>query len=381
MRKRSGLIVEGVGSVTAPLLTVENLSKRFGAVQAVDDVSFEIDAGAFFALLGPSGCGKTTIMRMIAGFEEPDTGRILIDGEDVVAHPPHKRPVNMMFQSYALFPHMSVAKNIAFPLRRQGKASGVVAERVRDMLRLVQLEGLGERRPHQLSGGQKARVALARALAARPRLLLLDEPLSALDRKMREETQFELMQVQRDLGVAFLVVTHDQNEAMAMAQRIAVMRQGRIEQIGAARDVYEHPASAWLASFIGDANLIDAMVSGEAETADAGALHLLCDASGITLQADASHVFGDRPAIGARVKIAVRAERVLLTRIKPDAINVLQGEIVEAAYLGDMTVLRVACVNGVAMRVARLNAVGDAFARGEFAYVSWPVDAARILTR
>ncbi len=367
--------------MTAPLLTVEHLGKRFGAVQAVDDVSFDIDAGEFFALLGPSGCGKTTIMRMIAGFETPDTGRIFIDGEDIVAKSPHKRPVNMMFQSYALFPHMSVAKNIAFSLRRQGKTSSIIEHRVLDMLRLVQLEGLGERRPHQLSGGQKARVALARALAARPRLLLLDEPLSALDRKMREETQFELMQVQRDLGVAFIVVTHDQNEAMAMAQRIAVMRAGRIEQIGPARNLYENPASAWVAGFIGDANLIDASVSGEAMSADAGALHLLCNASGATLQIDARNIAGDRPPTGERVKIAVRAECVLLSRAKPEEINVLHGEIVEAAYLGDMTMLRVACTNGIKLRVARLNAAGDTFARGETVFVSWRADAARVLTR
>ncbi|MDP2354948.1 MAG: ABC transporter ATP-binding protein [Beijerinckiaceae bacterium] len=367
--------------MTAPLITVEHLGKRFGAIQAVDDVSFRIDAGEFFALLGPSGCGKTTIMRMIAGFETPDTGRILINGEDVVAQPPHKRPVNMMFQSYALFPHMNVARNVAFSMRRQGLAAGAVEERVREMLRLVQLDGLGERRPHQLSGGQKARVALARALAARPRLLLLDEPLSALDRKLREETQFELMQVQRDLGVSFLVVTHDQNEAMAMAQRIAVMRDGRIEQTGAARDIYERPDTAWIAGFIGDANLIDAVASSPEDSFDEGEPHIVCDASGVAMRINARNVAGERPAKGARVKVAVRAERVALSRAQPDADNVLAGEIVESAYLGDMTMLRMACTNGITLRIARISASGETFERGGSVFASWPADAARMLIR
>lgn len=367
--------------MTAPLLSVEHIGKRFGAVRAVDDVSFRIDAGEFFALLGPSGCGKTTIMRMIAGFEAPDTGRVLIDGEDTIAQPPHKRPVNMMFQSYALFPHMNVANNIAFPLRRHGMASGAIEERVRDMLRLVQLGGLGERRPHQLSGGQKARVALARALAARPRLLLLDEPLSALDRKLREETQFELMQVQRDLGVAFLVVTHDQSEAMSMAQRIAVMRDGRIEQTGAARDVYEYPDTAWIAGFIGDANLIDAVVSGNEESSSAGAPHIVCDSSGVAVRINHQNIAGEQPAKGACIKIAVRAERIALSRVRPEADNVLQGEITEFAYLGDMTMVRMTCANGITLRIARLSASGEAVRRGDAVFASWPADAARVLTR
>ncbi len=367
--------------MTAPLITVEHVGKRFGAIQAVDDVSFCIDSGEFFALLGPSGCGKTTIMRMIAGFETPDTGRILINGEDVVAQPPHKRPVNMMFQSYALFPHMNVAKNVAFSLRRQGMASGAVEDRVREMLRLVQLDGLGDRRPHQLSGGQKARVALARALAARPRLLLLDEPLSALDRKLREETQFELMQLQRDLGMAFLVVTHDQSEAIAMAHCIAVMRDGRIEQMGSARDIYETPDSAWIAGFVGDANLIDAIVSGDENSFDQSAPHIVCDSSGVTMRINARNLAGEKPANGARVKIAVRAERVGLSCAQPDADNVLVGEIVEFAYLGDMTMFRMACENGITLRIARLSASGEFFKRGDAVFASWPADAARVLTR
>jgi putrescine transport system ATP-binding protein len=242
------------------ILSFDNVSKRFGAVAAVDAVSIDIAPGEFFALLGSSGCGKTTLMRIAAGFETPDEGRVLIGGVDVTDTPPHRRPVNMMFQSYALFPHMSVEDNIAFGLRREGLARETVATRVGEMVRLAQLQGLEKRRPDQLSGGQKQRTALARALAKRPKLLLLDEPLGALDRKLREETQFELMDIQKKLGTAFVVVTHDQDEAMAMADRIAVMRAGRIEQIGAPHDIYERPKSRYVAEFIGEINLFEGRV-------------------------------------------------------------------------------------------------------------------------
>ncbi|MBX9758153.1 MAG: ABC transporter ATP-binding protein [Beijerinckiaceae bacterium] len=371
--------------MTAPLIEVDALVKRYGAVRAVDDVSFHIDSGEFFALLGPSGCGKTTLMRLIAGFETPDAGRILIDGRDIAMQPPHRRPVNMMFQSYALFPHMSVEKNIGFSLRRQGMAAGEMAERVREMLRLVQLEGLGARRPDQLSGGQKARVALARALAARPRLLLLDEPLSALDRKLREETQFELMQVQRDLGIAFLVVTHDQDEAMAMAQRIALMREGRIEQIGAAREIYERPVSRWAASFIGDANLVDAQVREVIEdgSGEGRVRRTICDASGATLVTHerVEQGAGPAPAVGSHVSIAVRAERIAISDVAPADRNVLEGEIAEGAYLGGVSTWRVTCREGLTMRVSRMSADGQAFTRGQRVYLTWPPEAARVLTR
>jgi len=361
--------------MSEPLIEVDRLVKRFGAVPAVSDVSFHIDAGEFFALLGPSGCGKTTLMRMIAGFETPDSGQIRIDGEVITTHPPHRRPVNMMFQSYALFPHMNVARNIGFSLRRQGMASGAVAERIDEMLRLVQMQGMGDRRPEQLSGGQKARVALARALAGRPRLLLLDEPLSALDRKLRDETRFELMQVQRDLGLAFLVVTHDQDEAMAMAQRIALMRAGRIEQIGSARDIYERPQSAWAASFIGDANLIDAVVI---ESDGATAIRL--DVSGEQHVASAANVAdGERPPEGAQVRLAVRAERIALSSVRPERGNVLAGEIIGSAYLGDVTIWRVACANGLILRVALVSDADEPFSRGQRVFASWPREAARLL--
>src|SRR5579883_2582327 len=244
----------------AALLEITGISKAFGAVSAVEDVSLEIARGELFALLGPSGCGKTTLLRIIAGFESPDRGRIIVDGAEVTGLPPYHRPINMMFQSYALFPHMDVAANIAFGLRQERMARRRIAERVAEMLALVQMEPYARRRPHQLSGGQRQRVALARALAKMPKLLLLDEPLAALDRKLREETRLELTGIQQRLGTAFLVVTHDQEEALGMASRIAVMDRGRIVQIGAPADIYERPNSRFVAEFVGAANLFDGEV-------------------------------------------------------------------------------------------------------------------------
>src|SRR5437763_11264277 len=239
------------------LLEIIQASKRFGAVAAVDRVSLSIERGEFFALLGPSGCGKTTLLRLIAGFETPDQGRILIDGADVTAVPPYARPVNMMFQSYALFPHLDVAGNIAFGLRQEGMPRRRRAARVDEMLSLVQMTGFAKRRPHELSGGQKQRIALARALAKMPKLLLLDEPLAALDRKLREETRLELTGIQERVGTSFLVVTHDQEEALGLASRIAVMNRGQLVQIGAPADIYERPGSRFVADFVGAVNLFD----------------------------------------------------------------------------------------------------------------------------
>ena len=235
----------------APLVRFEGVARRFGDTVAVDGVTLDIAEGEFFALLGPSGCGKTTLMRMLAGFEAPDEGRILLAGKDIGALPPHRRPVHMMFQSYALFPHLSVARNIAFGLRQQRMGKAEIEARVEEMLALVRMQGLGERKPDQLSGGQRQRVALARAIAPKPAILLLDEPMAALDRKLREETQLELMALQRRLGMTFMIVTHDQDEAMVVADRMAVMRSGRIEQVGAPRELYHDPATRFVASFIG----------------------------------------------------------------------------------------------------------------------------------
>src|ERR1700738_3065531 len=245
-----------------PLLRIDSVVKKFGAFRAVDQLSLDIRAGEFFALLGPSGCGKTTLLRMLAGFETPDEGRILLDGKDIAPVLPHQRPVNMMFQNYALFPHLTVRDNIAFGLKRAGLPRAEIDARVAEMVALVKLEGLAKRKPDQLSGGQRQRVALARSLARRPQLLLLAEPLAALDKKLRESTQFELMELQRRLGMTFVIVTHDQEEAMTVADRIGVMDSGRLEQVAAPRELYEAPGSRWIAEFVGDVNILEGQGTG-----------------------------------------------------------------------------------------------------------------------
>ncbi|MDU6255403.1 MAG: ABC transporter ATP-binding protein, partial [Staphylococcus warneri] len=249
-----------------PILRIENVVKTFGSFRAVDGVSLDIRAGEFFALLGPSGCGKTTLLRMLAGFETPDEGRILLSGEDIAPVLPHQRPVNMMFQNYALFPHLNVRDNIAFGLKRAGMPRGEIASRVAEMVALVRLEGLEKRKPDQLSGGQKQRVALARSLARRPKVLLLDEPMAALDKKLRESTQFELMELQRKLGMTFIIVTHDQEEALSMADRIVVLNKGRIEQIDTPDALYDAPASLFVNGFIGHANFLKGRTSPQPGT-------------------------------------------------------------------------------------------------------------------
>src|SRR6202163_1016721 len=247
-------------ATVVPLLRIDAVVKKFGRFKAVDRLSLDIRAGEFFALLGPSGCGKTTLLRMIAGFETPDEGRILLNGKDIAKVLPHQRPVNMMFQNYALFPHLTVRDNIALGLRRAGMQRPEIDARVAEMVALVKLEGFEMRKPDQLSGGQKQRVALARSLARRPQVLLLDEPLAALDKKLRESTQFELMELQRRLGMTFVIVTHDQEEAMTVADRIGVMDTGRLEEVAAPRELYEAPASRWIAEFVGDVNIFEGQV-------------------------------------------------------------------------------------------------------------------------
>jgi putrescine transport system ATP-binding protein len=328
------MITEGA---KAPLVRFEGVAKRFGDMAAVDGVTLDIAEGEFFALLGPSGCGKTTLMRMLAGFEAPDEGRIVLAGEDMAARPPHQRPVHMMFQSYALFPHLTVARNIAFGLRRQRLGKDEIAARVQEMLALVRLEGLGARKPDQLSGGQRQRVALARAIAPRPRILLLDEPMAALDRKLREETQLELMGLQRRLGMTFMIVTHDQDEAMVVADRMAVMRDGRIEQIGPPREVYDRPANRYVAQFIGEANLFPAAggwraVRPEAMTispipaagAHAGVVAEIAyfgDRTRYVVQSDGQRVLVSRGNLGPALELAVGEQA--WTSHDPDAGHVV----------------------------------------------------------
>src|ERR1700720_2880866 len=272
----------GADAADIPLLRIEAVVKKFGDFRAVDRLSLDIWPGEFFALLGPSGCGKTTLLRMLAGFETPDEGRILLDGRDIAQVLPHQRPVNMMFQNYALFPHLSVRDNIAFGLKRAGMPRSEIDARVAEMVALVKLEGLEKRRPDQLSGGQRQRVALARSLARRPQLLLLDEPLAALDKKLRESTQLELMELQRRLGMTFVIVTHDQEEAMTVADRIGVMDQGRLEQVATPRELYEAPGSRWVAEFVGDINLFD----GQVASREAGRLAIATKDAGIIVVAE-----------------------------------------------------------------------------------------------
>ncbi len=328
---------------SGPIVRIEGLTKRFGPIVAVDRVDLEIARGELFALLGGSGCGKTTLLRMLAGFETPDEGRLFIDGQDMTDVPPYRRPVNMMFQSYALFPHMDVAANVGYGLRRDGVKGPEIADRVAEILTLVHLQDHAKRKPSQLSGGQRQRVALARALVKRPKLLLLDEPLAALDRKLRESTRFEMVRLQEQLGLTFVMVTHDQEEAMSMATRLAVMNAGRIAQIGTPHEVYEHPASRFVADFIGIANII---------------------------------------ALDGGGWMALRPEKITLSATRLALPQTVAGRIVDVVYEGDRSLYHVETDAHGTMTVSTTNtsrSAGDAFARGGQVWLGWADEAGQRL--
>ncbi len=360
--------------MSAPLVRVEGVSKSFGTFRAVEAVDLEIRRGELFCLLGGSGCGKSTLLRMLAGFERPSSGRITIDGQDMTGVPPHARDVNMMFQSYALFPHMSVARNVGYGLRRAGASRAETAARVDEMLALVQMTHLAGRRPDQLSGGQRQRVALARALARGPKLLLLDEPLGALDRKLREETQLELKKIQARTGVTFVVVTHDQDEAMTLGDRLGVMDAGRIVQIGTPREVYEFPQTRFVADFIGTVNLFQGRI---AEDADSHA-EIDCPEAGERIRIPHA-VTG---TVGQAVSVALRPEKISIGRAAGTAPNRMQGRVGDVVYHGGATVFHVDLDTGKRVRVSRANSArteAEAIGAGERVVLGFAGEAAVVL--
>src|SRR6267154_3128139 len=359
-----------------PYVEVDRVTKAFGDFKAVDDVSLKIYKGEIFCLLGASGCGKTTLLRMLGGFETPSSGRIFIDGEDMTGVPPYERPVNMMFQSYALFPHMTVEQNVAFGLKQDGVAKAEIADRVATMLELVKLGDFAKRKPHQLSGGQRQRVALARSLVKRPKLLLLDEPLGALDKKLREHTQFELISLQDKLGVTFIVVTHDQEEAMTLASRIGVMNHGEIVQAGTPSEIYEFPGSKFVADFVGSVNIFEGkLVEDEPEH-----VRIASDELGATIYV--SHGISAPPE--AIVWAAIRPEKVFMSTAPPEGTdNVVRGAVQDIAYLGDLSIYLVKLATGKVVRVTQHNTSrhAEAITWEQHVYLSWDADSPVVVTR
>ena len=365
-----------------PFVRIEGVTRVFGQTYACDDISLDIYRGEFFALLGGSGSGKSTLLRILAGLEKPDSGRILIDGLDVTDLPPYQRPVNMMFQSYALFPHMTVAQNIAFGLRQDRMPAAQIRERVEEMLQLVRMPQLGNRKPHQLSGGQRQRVALARALAKEPKLLLLDEPLGALDKRLREHTQFELVNIQERVGTTFIMVTHDQEEAMTMSSRIAVMDTGRIVQVSTPAVLYEYPATRFVAEFIGGINLFEGRVTAMDE--ETGEVRIHCDA----LDGELLAHHGDPLPEGTAVSVAVRPEKVDVHEAPPErgtpaTDNVIEGTVLDIAYLGDVSLYRVETAAGAIVRVQETHVERSSephYDWGDTLWLTWEAGSAVVLT-
>ena len=360
-----------------PIVRIQNISKVFGTVYAADDVNLDIHRGEFFSLLGASGCGKSTLLRILAGFETPTNGRVFIDGQDVTDVPPYERPVNMMFQSYALFPHMSVQDNIGFGLKQVHLPKSERLQRIDEMLALVQIEKLARRKPHQLSSGQKQRVALARALALHPKILLLDEPLGALDKKLREETQFELVNIQERLGITFIIVTHDQEEAMTMSSRIALMHEGRIEQVDPPRRLYEFPATRYAAAFIGQINLFQGHVISQQDD------HVLVhseDTSSNLMVRDSQPL-----AMNMEVTVAVRPEKLqVMANQDSDQPNRVSGNIVEIAYLGDVSIYHVQLASGKRIKFTQSNVQALAeqpLTWGQQVVLGWAYESCGVLTR
>jgi putrescine transport system ATP-binding protein len=364
-------------SAARPYVEVERISKSFGDFKAVNDVSLKIYKGEIFCLLGASGCGKTTLLRMLGGFETPTSGKILIDGEDMTGVPPYERPVNMMFQSYALFPHMNVEQNVAFGLKQDRLPKNEIHERVATMLDLVKMSDFTKRKPHQLSGGQRQRVALARSLVKRPKLLLLDEPLGALDKKLREHTQFELISLQDKLGVTFIVVTHDQEEAMTLASRIGVMNHGEIVQAGTPSEIYEFPNSKFVADFVGSVNMFEGkLIEDEPDYVRIGSTEL-----GGTIYV--SHGISAPPE--AVVWAAVRPEKIFMTTEAPQggADNVARGIVQDIAYLGDLSIYLVRLPTGKVVRVTQPNTSrhAEAISWDQQVYLSWDATSPVVVTR
>jgi putrescine transport system ATP-binding protein len=364
-----------------PYVRIEKVTKKFGDFIAVDDVSLNIYRGEIFCLLGASGCGKTTLLRMLAGFEEPTRGQLWIDGVDMTGIPPYERPVNMMFQSYALFPHMTVEQNVAFGLKQDRLPRAEIKDRVAAMLELVKMGSFAGRKPHQLSGGQRQRVALARSLVKQPKLLLLDEPLGALDRKLREHTQFELVNIQEKLGVTFIVVTHDQEEAMTLASRIGVMNQGEIVQVGTPSDIYEYPTSRFVADFIGSVNMFEGtLVEDEPDYVRVAAPEL----------GGAFYVnHGVSAPPHSKVWVALRPEKIFISREKPegDEDNRVQGVVAEIAYLGELSVYLVRLATGRNVRVTQPNTRRQAAVSAERitwdepVWLSWDASSPVVVTQ